>query len=80
MELNITVLGLSQLNDDGRLRESRAIGHDADTVWILSNDGDWQPLIQPVKLNIEKSRDGETGSIKLTFRKEFTRFEDACED
>jgi len=75
MELNITVLGLSQLNDDGRLRESRAIGHDADTVWILANDGEWQPLIQPVKLKIEKSRDGETGNVSLIFRKEFTRFE-----
>lgn len=75
MELNITVLGLSQLNDDGRLRESRAIGHDADTVWILSNDGDWKPLVQPMNLKIEKSRDGETGTVKLVFRKEFTRFE-----
>jgi replicative DNA helicase len=75
MELNITVLGLSQLNDDGRLRESRAIGHDADTVWILANDGAWQPLVQPVDLKIEKSRDGETGVVKLIFRKEFTRFE-----
>ena len=78
MELNITVLGLSQLNDDGRLRESRAIGHDADTVWILSNDGKWEPLVQPVDLKIEKSRDGETGVVKLTFLKTFTRFEQAA--
>jgi replicative DNA helicase len=77
LELNIAVLGLSQLNDDGRLRESRAIGHDADSVWILSNDGEWQPFIQPVILKVEKSRDGETGNVRLIFRKEFTKFESA---
>jgi len=77
LELDIAVLGLSQLNDEGRLRESRAIGHDADSAWILSNDGEWQPLVQPVKLTVEKCRDGETGKIDLIFRKEFTRFESA---
>lgn len=74
-ELCIPVIGLSQLNDDGKLRESRAIGQDADSVWILSNDGVWQPKIQPVILKVEKSRDGETGKVPLTFLKEFTRFE-----
>ena len=75
LELNCAVLALSQLTDDGKLRESRAIGQDADSVWKLANDGDWKPLIQPIKLNIEKCRDGETGSVALTFFKEFTRFE-----
>lgn len=78
LELNIAVLGLSQLNDDGRLRESRAIGHDADSCWIIENDGVWQPKIQPVNLTVQKSRDGETGVVKLVFRKEFTRFECAA--
>ncbi len=77
LELDIPVIGLSQVNDEGKLRESRAIGHDADTVWILENDGDWQPKIQTMVLNVEKCRDGETGTIKLIFRKEFTRFEQA---
>jgi replicative DNA helicase len=75
LELDIAVLGLSQLNDDNRLRESRAIGHDADSVWIIENDGPWQPAIQPVKLNVEKCRDGETGIVPLMFFKEHTRFE-----
>lgn len=75
LELDIAVLGLSQLNDDGKLRESRAIGHDSDSAWILSNDGDWKPLIQPVKLRIEKCRHGETGVVPLTFLKEYTKFE-----
>ena len=77
LELNICVLGLSQLNDEGRLRESRAIGQDADSVWMICNDGEWQPLVQPVKLKVQKSRDGETGEIPLTFLKTFTRFEQA---
>ena len=74
-ELSIPVLALSQLNDDGRLRESRSIGMDADSVWILANDGEWQPQIQPVTLTVTKCRDGETGKVLLTFLKSYTRFE-----
>lgn len=77
MELEIPVIALSQLNDEGKLRESRAIGQDADTVWKLENDGEWQPLVQPIKLNIIKCRDGATGQVKLTFLKEFTLFQNA---
>ena len=77
MELNCAVLALSQLNDDGKLRESRAPGQDADSVWKLLNDGEWQKTIQPIKLNVEKCRDGETGVIDLIFKKEHTRFENA---
>ena len=75
LELDIPILALSQLTDDGKLRESRAIGQDADTIWQLENDGAWQPLIQPIKLEIKKCRDGETGKVDLTFFKQFTRFE-----
>jgi len=74
MELNCCVIALSQLNDDGKLRESRAIGQDADNVWKLMNDGEWEPKVQPIKLMIEKSRDGETGVVDLIFMKEWTRF------
>jgi replicative DNA helicase len=75
MEHNIAVIGLSQLNDDGKLRDSRAIGHDADSAWIIANDGAWQPKLQPVILRVEKCRDGETGNVPLIFVKEQTRFE-----
>lgn len=75
LELDIPVIGLSQLNDDDRLRESRAISHDADTIWIIKNDGDWVHDVQPVVLNVEKCRDGETGSLPLKFYKTFTKFE-----
>lgn len=74
-ELDIPVIALSQLNDDGKLRESRAIGQDADSVWLLSNDGDWVPRDQQVVLSVDKCRDGETGKVGLLFRKQYTRFE-----
>jgi replicative DNA helicase len=35
----VVVLTASQLNDDGRLRESRAIGHHADVVLAIDDDG-----------------------------------------
>ncbi len=75
LELEIPVVAPSQLNDDGRLRESRALGQDADSVWTLANDGPWMPQSQPVKLRVEKCRDGETGEVDLMFQKVWTRFE-----
>jgi replicative DNA helicase len=74
-ELAIPIIALSQLNDDGKLRESRAIGQDADSVWKLENDGDRMTEVQPIKLHVDKCRDGQTGTVKLTFQKTFTRFE-----
>jgi replicative DNA helicase len=78
LELDCAVLALSQLNDQGRLRESRAIGQDADSVWKLENDGPWETQVQPITLTVEKCRDGETGKIKLQFLKTITRFECAA--
>jgi replicative DNA helicase len=78
LELNIPVIGLSQLNDDGKLRESRALGQDADSIWMLENDGEHQPAIQPIKLTIQKCRDGETGKVPLTFLKEYTLFQNSA--
>ena len=75
MELSIPVVALSQLNDDGKIRGSRAPTQDGDSVWILANDGPWQSDVQPVNLRIEKCRDGETGQVPLTFLKTITRFE-----
>lgn len=74
LELDVTVLALSQLTDDGKLRESRAIGQDGDSVWKITNDGEWQSKNQPVILSVEKCRDGATGTVKLMFFKEYTRF------
>ena len=74
-ELDIPVVGISQLNDEGRLRESRAIGQDADSIWMLENEGEWNAESQPVILKVTKCRDGETGAVPLIFLKTITRFE-----
>jgi replicative DNA helicase len=75
MELNIPIILLSQVNEAGQTKHARATTEDTDSLWKLDNEGEWQPQIQPVKLNVEKCRDGSTGTVHLTFFKEITRFE-----
>ncbi len=75
MEHCVPLIVGSQLNDDGKLLGSRTASQDGDTVMKLSNDGEWKPDVQPVNINVEKCRDGETGIIKAIFHKTHTRFE-----
>jgi replicative DNA helicase len=87
-ELNVPVIALSQLNravesrEDRRprmadLRESGAIEQDADMVLLLHRPEYYDPNDQPgiAELIVAKHRNGATGSIKLTFLKNFMRFE-----
>lgn len=80
-ELKLPVLALSQLNDDGKLRESRAIGQDADNVWKIEpeseDDEQEREDAKAMVLRIVKQRNGPTGNVRLTFEKCFTRFEGA---
>lgn len=78
-ELSIPVVVLSQLNDDGKLRESRAIGQDADNVWILKEeDNETAQDTYPVKLKIVKNRNGPRNyTVNLVFLSAYTRFESA---
>lgn len=80
-ELGAVVITLSQLNDDGKLRESRAPGMDTDNLWeiesIGSDSGDYN--VEVCKLWLRKNRNGARGiHIDLTFLKSFTRFENAA--
>ncbi len=50
---NIVVLTASQLNDNGLLRESRAVGHEADFVLTIGDDG----------LRVDKFRRGPHGDL-----------------
>jgi replicative DNA helicase len=71
LTLNIATATASQLNEDGRLRESRAIGHHADHVWLINPNEDG-----PV-LRIEKNRSGERDrAIPLFMRGDISRFEE----
>jgi replicative DNA helicase len=68
-ELGIPIIMLSQLNENGRSRESRAIEQDANIFAILEEEGGNHFL------NIKLARDCARARIPLTFRREFTRFE-----
>lgn len=90
MELDTPVLALSQLNDDGKLRGSRAIGHHADNVCriraLKESDGNRKgdefdrigDEAVAVDLLVVKQRNGPTGKVPLTFLKRFVRFENAA--
>ena len=87
-ELHVPVIALSQLNravesrEDRRprmadLRESGAIEQDADMVLLLHRPEYYDPTDQPgiAEIIVAKNRNGPTGSLKLTFLKNLTRFE-----
>ena len=92
-ELNVPVIVLSQLNRDSEkerrqprlsdLRESGSIEQDADVVFLLARpkdaDDGHSVAADTADLIIAKQRNGPVGEIKLTFRREYTRFENYTE-
>lgn len=82
-ELNVPVLALSQLNDEGKLRESRAIGMDTDGLWHLERVGDNRDGEdrdgEAIQLWVRKNRNGPRDvCVHLTFLGPYTRFESAA--
>ena len=89
-ELDVPIIALSQLNrsleqrNDKRpflsdLRESGSIEQDADVVMFIYRDDVYNPNSEDkniAEINIAKHRNGPTGTAKLTFRSQCTRFED----
>lgn len=88
-ELNVPIVALSQLSraPEGRgdhrpqlsdLRESGALEQDADVVVFIFREEQYNETPDNrgiAELIIGKQRNGPTGSIKMAFIKEYTRFE-----
>jgi replicative DNA helicase len=78
----VTILTGSQLNDDGQLRESRAIGQHADKVVYVSKvEVDGEADESRRSLDIKKNRGGPRGKrIQLRFAGASFRFREVIED
>jgi replicative DNA helicase len=72
LQLNICVLTASQLNNEGELRESKAIGHHADYVLNIDHAND-----PDCKIILKKNRNGERNVFApVTMQGSISRFVD----
>lgn len=67
--LKVPVIGVSQLNEDGKVRESRGIAHDANCIIKLVENENGT-----IDAKIIKGRSIPKGTFKFSFEREFCRF------
>lgn len=72
VSLGIPIIILTQLNEKGRSRESRALEHDANIFLVLEKEG--KPENPEYYLRAKLARDCAAGRIPLTFQSEYTKF------
>jgi replicative DNA helicase len=74
--LGVVVIALSQVNDLGQMRESRAISHDADIILQIRDNDDASGTSER-EIEILKNRNGPRGkTVKLHFYGDYTSFSD----
>lgn len=79
VQLDCHVIALSQLNDDGLMRESRAIKNDASVVIRVERpdaDEPESPRAGEVDLVVEKNRFGPPATITVGAQLHYSRFQD----
>lgn len=75
-ELKVVVIGCSQVNDEGKLRESRAIGQDADVILKIAEPKDNDDAFRR-EIGIAKHRHGPSGAkIPVNFYGQYMKFTD----
>ena len=77
VQLGCHVIALSQLNDDGLMRESRAIKNDASVVIKVERpdaDDKESPRAGEADLVIEKNRFGPTATVTVSAQLHYSRF------
>lgn len=70
-EMNCVLIGLSQLNEDGKLRESRAIGQDANAIIAVESTDEGTKTIRVVAQRSGPSNE----EADVQWLPQFTRFE-----
>lgn len=79
-ELGVCVVTMSQLNEENRMRESRAIKNDADIVLLIEpwDNTNAANEAEVVDITVDKARDSRTGKFQLSYLKKFVRFADVA--
>lgn len=82
VQLDCHVIALSQLNDDGMMRESRAIKNDASVVIKVERpdlEEEGSPRSGEVDLFVEKNRFGPTARVTVAAQLHYSRFVDMAQ-